>query len=61
MITAKEKAEELIRKFGNQTNAIICVEEIIDLFTHKGSALRAMTNTIKYWEEVLEEIDSFKP
>lgn len=56
-MTAKEKAEELIDKFGSAAAAIICVDEVIELLNR--SALRSAPECEEiwsYWVEVKSEI-----
>lgn len=50
-MTPKEKAKELVKKFGGKLNAIKCVDEII-----KVTKDCHWTKT-DYWQEVKQEIE----
>jgi hypothetical protein len=60
-MTPKEKAKELVKKFGGKLNAIKCVDEIIKSFEFCGLQEDEWdidySFTIKeYWQEVKQEI-----
>lgn len=61
MKEAKDKAEELIEKFGIE-KAVLCVDEILKaspsapILSDKGSFVNDIAESIEWWQQVKQEI-----